>query len=284
VLRLGRYELTTVVEATFAFDGGGIFGIVPRPLWEKELAPDGQNRVRLAARCLVAVDRAARRVIVVDTGLGERWDAQRIDGYAIQHAGGGLVAGLAQLGIAPDDVTDVILTHLHFDTAGGTARPAPGGRLSLTFPRATHHLQRSAWMWAHAPSEKDAESFRQEDFELLRHSNQLHLLEGEARPFADVELIVSQGHTVGLQLPRFHGDGTHVTFCGDLIPTHCHLRPSWVMSHDLQPVTTIEEKKVLLAEALEDDGVVVFEHDAAVVACRLREDEGEIVFREAVAL
>ncbi|HEX9307351.1 MAG TPA: MBL fold metallo-hydrolase [Anaeromyxobacter sp.] len=284
-MRVGRYDIASVVDAWFALDGGAMFGVVPRPLWEKELPPDARNRVRLACRCLVAVDRAGGRVILVDDGIGDRWDARRADHLAIDRSEGGLDAGLARLGLAREAVTDVVLTHLQSDHAGGTVRRASGGGLELAFPRATHHVQRRAWQLAHAPSERDAGAFRLEDFELLQHSNLLHLVEGDARPFPDVEIIASEGHTAGQQLPRFHGDGSHVTFCADVIPTHAHLRPSWVMASDLLPVTTLEEKKVLLAEALEDDGVLVFEHDPVMAACRLREDDdGRPAFREAVEI
>ncbi len=283
-MRVGRWEIASVLDGFFALDGGAMFGIVPRPLWERRMAPDPQNRVRLASRCLVARDRAAGRVLLVDDGIGEKWDAKRAGLYAIDRSAGGIDAGLARLGLSRADVTDVLLTHLHFDHAGGTTRRGPDGGLELSFPRATHHVQRRQWQLAHAPSEKDAGSYVAQDFELLQHSNLLHLVEGEAELFRDVELIVSEGHTVDQQLPRFHGDGTHVTFCGDLVPTHAHLRPSWVMAYDAAPVTTIEEKKVLLAEALEDDGVLFFEHDPAMPACRLREEDGHPVFREAVEL
>lgn len=283
-MRVGRYEIASVVDAYFALDGGAMFGIVPRPLWERALGPDARNRVRLAARCLVAVDRNAGRVVVVGNGIGDKWDARRVDMFGVDRSGGGLDAGLARLGLARADVTDVLLTHLHFAHAGGTTRRSAGGALELSFPRATHHVQRRHWQLAHAPSEKEARMFLAPDFELLQHSNLLHLVEGEAQLFPDVELIVSEGHTVAQQLPRFHGDGTHLTFCGDLIPTHAHLRPSWVTAYDVAPVTAIEEKKVLLAEALEDDGVLFLEHDPAMAACRLGEEDGHPVFREAVEL
>lgn len=284
MLRVGRWELAAVEDGTFALDGGAVFGQVPRPRWEPILAPDARHRVRLAARCLLARDRAAGRVVLVDTGQGSRWSERRRDLLAPDFSGGDLDAGLARLGVARQDVTDVLLSHLHADHAGGLVRPGPGGDLELTFPRATHHLQREAWHWAHAPSEKDRGDFRPEDFALLAHSPLLHLVEGEEPLLPDVELIVSEGHSPGLQLPRFHGDRTHLTFCGDLIPTHAHLRPAWVMAYDLQPLTTIEEKKVVLAEALEDDGVLFFSHDPAMAACRLREEDGRPAFREAVPL
>ena len=182
------------------------------------------------------------------------------------------------------DVTDVLLTHLHFDHVGGATRRGPDGRRVLSFPHATHHVQRRAWQQAHEPSEREAGSFRVEDLEPLQHSNQLHLVEGEIELFPDVDLIVSEGHSVGQQLPRFRGEGTHLTYCGDVIPTHVHLRPSWIFAGDLFPLTTLEEKKVLMAEALEDGGVLFFDHDPTMAACRLGEENGQPVFREAVEL
>ncbi len=283
-MRVGRYEITSVVDAFFAADGGALFGIVPRPLWERQATPDQRNRVRLAARCLVAVDADARRVVLVDCGLGDKWPPRQVDVLAIDRSAGGLDAALARLGLSRADVTDVVLTHLHLDHAGGVTRRGAEGRLELAFPHAIHHLQRRAWQHAHAPTERDARGFDPDDFEPLAHSNLLHLVEGEAQLFPDVDLIVSEGHTPGQQLPRFRGDGTHVTWCGDVIPTHVHLRPSWAMAYDLLPVTTLEEKKVLMAEALEDGGVLAFAHDVEMAACRLGEEDGGPVFREAVVL
>jgi glyoxylase-like metal-dependent hydrolase (beta-lactamase superfamily II) len=286
MLTLGRWELAAVEDCRFALDGGGLFGVVPKPVWEKQAPADARNRVKLAVRCLLAVDRDAKRRVLVDAGVGEKLDAKRADLYAVDRSAcGGLDAGLARHGVRREDITDVILTHLHFDHAGGATRRGPTGALELAFPRATYHLQRRNWLWAHSPTEKDRASFvGDEEFELLAHSSQLHLIEGEIDLFPDFDLIVSEGHTVGQQLPRFRGDGTHLLFAGDLVPTRAHLRASWVMAFDLHPLTTIEEKKIMLAEALEDGGVVFFEHDPDVAACRLGEQDGHPVFREAVEL
>ncbi|MFL5260954.1 MAG: MBL fold metallo-hydrolase [Anaeromyxobacteraceae bacterium] len=284
MLQLGRWSLAAVQDGTFALDGGAMFGIVPRTLWERHLVPDARHRVRLAARCLLALDRAAGRCILVDDGMGDKWDAKRLEMYAVDRSGGGLDASLAAHGVSRRDVTDVILTHLHFDHAGGTTRRRPDGALELGFPNATYHLQRRNWQWAHAPSEKDLGSFLPENFALLEGSGRLHLVEGERELYPDLQLIVSEGHTVAQQLPRFHGDGTHLTYCGDLIPTRAHVRLPWVMAYDLYPLTTIEEKKMLLAQALDEDGILFLEHDPEVAAVRLREEEGHAAVREAVAL
>ena len=284
MLRLGRWEVAAVQDGTFALDGGSLFGIVPRSLWAKQAPPDPQNRVRLAARCLLAVDADGRRRVLVDDGIGTGWEPAWGGRYGVDQSGGGLEAGLRAHGLSRADITDVVLTHLHFDHAGGTVRPGPGGRPEIGFPRATIHVQRRAWQWAQAPTEHDWAEFRPECFELLTHSSQLHLVDGEVELFPDLEVIVSEGHTTAQQLPRLRGGGTHLTCCSDLIPTAAHLRIPWGMAFDLRPLTTIEEKKVLLAEALEDDGILLFGHDPEIAACRLHEKDGQPGFRERVAL
>ncbi len=284
MIELGRYRIAAVQDGTFAFDGGAMFGIVPKPLWEKQFLPDARNRIRLAARCLLVIDRETRRRILVDDGMGDAWDEKQREIYAIEKAGGRLCDGLQALSLSPNEITDVILTHLHFDHAGGTTVRDAQGQVELAFPNADYHLQRRHWQWAHAPSERDAGSFIEETFELLQRSNRLHLLDGEGEIFPDIELIVSEGHTVALQLPRIHCENTHLTFCGDLVPTRAHIQVPWGTSYDLYPLTSIEEKKMMLAQALEDGGTLVFGHDAEVAACRLGERDGAPVFQEVVAL
>jgi glyoxylase-like metal-dependent hydrolase (beta-lactamase superfamily II) len=283
VIEIGRYRVVAIQDGTFALDGGTVFGSVPKEVWQREFPPDERNRVRLAARCLLVCDQDAGRHILIDDGLGDLWDARQQERYAAEKSASGLMEGLRSCGIAPADVTDVILSHLHFDGAGGTASRGADGRMALAFPKAVYHLQRRHWQWARSPSERDAGVFL-EQLELLQRSNRLHLIDGEGELFPDIELIVSEGHTVAQQLPRIHGENTHLTFCGDLIPTRAHLRLTWGMAYDLYPLTTVEEKKVILAQALEEDGILFFEHDPQVAACRLGEAAGEPVFREAVAL
>ncbi len=281
MLALGRYRLASLATGSFALDGGAVFGAVPRLEWERRHPPDQRHRVRLAARSLLILDTASERRILVDAGLGDRWDPERADRFGVENRS--VEAALTAHRLTPGDVTDVILTPLHPSHAGGTVRRGASGP-ELAFPRATHHLQRRHWQWAHAPSERDRDGYRPEDFEVLHHSNRLHLLEGETELFPDLELVVSEGHTAGQQLPRIRGGGTHLVCCGDLIPTRAHLPPTWIMASDLHPMTTLEEKKVLVAQALEEDGILFFSHDPEVAAGRLGEKDGQPVFREAVAL
>lgn len=283
MLRLGRYRLSALRDGTFALDGGSLFGIVPRPRWSASAPPDPQNRVRLAVRCLLAEDDDGRRILV-DGGVGPDCDPGWVAEHGVERGGGGLDAGLSALGLGCADITDVVLTHLHLEHSAGTVRQGAGGRPELAFPRATVHVQRRNWQAARIPTALDGGGLGPVALDLMAHSGQLHLVDGEVELFPDFEVVVSEGHAAGQQLPRLHGGGTHLTCCGDLIPTAAHLVPAWNSAFDVHPLTTAEEKRVVLAEALEDDGILAFGHDPALAACRLSERDGEPTFREAVAL
>jgi glyoxylase-like metal-dependent hydrolase (beta-lactamase superfamily II) len=280
-LRLGRFEVHALQDGTIALDGGAMFGAVPRPVWERRFPADDRNRVTFAVRCLLILDGPRR--ILVDVGVGTRWDGKHRELYGLETTGG-LEAGLGRAGLTRDDITDVVLTHLHFDHAGGTTR-VEGSSAVLAFPKATYHLQRRHWRWAHNPSDKDAGSFRQDDFAPLERSGRLHLLEGNTELYPDVHLFVSEGHTVGLQLLRLESPERTLAYLGDLVPTSAHLRRSWVTAYDLYPLTTIEEKTQLLAQALEEQWLLCFEHDPHLAACTVKDDgAGQVVVNQAIDL
>jgi glyoxylase-like metal-dependent hydrolase (beta-lactamase superfamily II) len=280
-LSLGRFRVHEVRDGTFALDGGAMFGVIPKALWSRHCTPDAQNRIRLALRCLLIED--GERRILVDVGIGTKADDKQRGLYAIDQSAYDLDRELARAGASREQITDVVLTHLHFDHAGGTTR-LEGDGLTLSFPRATHHLQRRNWKWARQPSDKDAGSFRAENFALLEKSGRLHLLEGHTELYPGVELFISEGHTVGLQLVRLTDGDASLVYCGDLVPTAAHLKPAWVMAYDLYPLTTIEEKKFLLAEAVESRTILFLEHDPDLAACTVREQDGQVVVDEVVRL
>jgi glyoxylase-like metal-dependent hydrolase (beta-lactamase superfamily II) len=280
-LSLGRFTIHEVRDGTFALDGGAMFGAVPKALWSRHYPADVQNRIRLALRCLLIDD--GKRRILVDVGIGSKPDDKLRAIYAVDQSAYDLDRELARAGFGREHITDVVLTHLHLDHAGGTTR-FEGGKLVLSFPRATYHLQRRNWKWAHQPTDKDARSFRAENFALLETSGRLHLMEGQTELYPGVELFISEGHTVGLQLVRITDGDASLVFCGDLVPTSAHLKPAWVMAYDLYPLTTIEEKKFLLAEAVESRTILFLEHDPELAACTVREQDGQVVVDEVVRL
>ena len=267
---LGPFRLDSVVSGRFALDGGAMFGVVPRTLWEREMAPDSCHRIPLVTRSLVI--QSDRRTILVDAGPGQRWSqkAKAIYGISVEED---VVTNLAAHGIDREAVTDVVITHLHWDHVGALVQEDG----TLTFPRAVHHVQRRNWKWAHTPSERDRRSFRLEDLDPLEESGRLHFIEGETELIEGVALLPTEGHTVGQQLVRVTGEDGTVLHCADSIPTAAHVRLAWGMGYDLYPITVIEEKKQILAQALEFGWILFFPHDPRHAACTVREEAGQVV-------
>jgi glyoxylase-like metal-dependent hydrolase (beta-lactamase superfamily II) len=281
-LRFGQMTVHPLVEGRVSLDGGALFGTVPRTAWERHFTPDDRNRVSLVTRALLI--ECANRKILVDVGMGARWDGMDRARYGLDHQGS-LDAALQGLNLTRNDITDLVLSHLHFDVAGGIAREE-GGELRLSYPNATVHLQRRHWKWAHQPAEKDAENFRKQDFSLLERSGKLHLLEGATELYPGVHLFVSEGHTVGMQLVRLDGecDSDALVFCGALIPTAAHLQATWVSAYDLYPLTSVEEKRQILAQALEDGWRLFFSRDPNIAICTVKDDgSGQVVVDRVLA-
>lgn len=280
-LRLGPMTVHAVVEGRLALDGGALFGAVPRTLWERHLRPDDRNRVSLVTRSLL-IEHGPRRILV-DAGMGTRWDGEHRVMYGLDAGHRGLDAALAGLGLQRGDITDVVVTHLHFDAAGGLTREEGSAR-RLSFPRATVHVQRRHWKWAHQPSEKDAGAFRHDDFALLEGSGLLHLIEGNTELYDGVNLVVSEGHTVGMQLVRVEAEGETLVFCADLIPTAAHLRAPWLSAYELYPLTALEEKRQLLAQAVEEGWSLCLARDPDVAICTVKDDgSGQVVVDRVLA-
>jgi glyoxylase-like metal-dependent hydrolase (beta-lactamase superfamily II) len=279
-LRIGRFTLHEIRDAIYFADGGAMFGPVPWREWAPAYPPDPENTIELMSRCLL-VDDGARKILV-DTGLGDRMPLSEQIAWKVDRTGFDLDRELARAGTSRDGITDVVVTHLHREHSGGITRRRPDGVLELGFPNATLHLQRRQFRWAHHPSERDAASFRVDDFTLLEQSGKLHLCEGETELFEGVQICVSEGHTVGQQLFILQADEGQVLSAGDLIPTAGHLKLAWQMAADLYPLTSLEEKKMLLAQAVEAGTIVFFPHEMKFAACRLSEVDGGVVAGDTV--
>ncbi len=281
IVRIGPYTVESIVDGTFGLDGGAMFGIVPRPLWQRTNPADERNRIALAARCLLI--RGNGLCVVVETGIGDKFDDKRADIFDVRHPRGLLRAQLAERGLAAEDVTDVVLTHLHFDHCGGTTRRS-GDRLELSFPRATHHVQRRQWEWALAPSGKDAGSYRSDDFGILADDDRLHLLDDDGELFDGISVHTAEGHTPGMQLLRVRAAGAGLLFCADLVPTRTHLRWPYIMAYDNLPLVTLAEKRRWLPLSADNGDVVVFGHDPVCDAAVLRRDQDNVVVEQEVDL
>jgi len=266
--QIGPYSLHTIETGRFGLDGGAMFGVVPKPLWQKRIAADDQNRIPLAMRCLLL--KGDERVALIDTGLGDTYNDKFAEIFAVNHEHSELHRSLEAAGVSAADVTDVVLTHLHFDHGGGCTTRR-GGELTLTFPNATHYVQRSHWMWARDPNPREKNSFLEENLEPLSASPQLHLLDGDGPLFDNVSVRTVFGHTEAQQLVMVSGNGETLVFVADLLPTVHHVPLPYVMGYDVRPLETMKEKDAFLQEAYAEGWHLFFEHDPEVEVANLQE-------------
>jgi glyoxylase-like metal-dependent hydrolase (beta-lactamase superfamily II) len=267
-VHLGDFEITPILDGYFRLDGGAFFGIIPRPLWEKKCLPDERHRVRLALRCLLV--RRGGRTFLIETGQGNKFSEKFRDRHAVEQPAT-LMDGLRNAGVRPEDVTDIINSHLHFDHAGwNTVRD--GDQIVPTFPNARYWLQRKEWERAqHYTTEKDQGSFRGEDFLPLEQSR-WKLIEGEQSVMPGMELVLLPGHSLDIQGVLLSAGSQKVAFLGDLIPTVHHVPYPWIMAFDLYPVQTLATKRRILPRAVQERWICIFYHDPDVAAGRIVEE------------
>jgi glyoxylase-like metal-dependent hydrolase (beta-lactamase superfamily II) len=277
-IKFGRFILSVINFGFFRLDGGSMFGSVPKNLWEKAIQPDAENCIRLACRCLLLEDEA--RKILIDVGMGEKWNEKARKIYGIQNT------PEAQWGFAKESITDVILTHLHFDHAGGitTFKNAGSPDITPTFPSATIHLQKANWEHANAPTLKDRASYLPENVTPLAVLD-LRLYDGSVEILPDIWGHRVDGHTRGQQWIEIRGDSDTLMFATDLIPTSHHLPLPYHMGFDVCAETLLKEKEAFLSQALNKNALVFFEHDPEVAAARVvLNDRGHYTVGERVLL
>jgi glyoxylase-like metal-dependent hydrolase (beta-lactamase superfamily II) len=266
-------EWEVVSDGTFALDGGAMFGVVPRPLWEKRMPPDARHRVKLGLNCLLV--RSGGRTILVDTGLGDKGDQLFRTRHAVE--GGALLRELDERGLNAGDVTDVINSHLHWDHAGGNTRRRSDGKLEPAFPNAAYHVQRAELAFARAAGLRTRGSYEPDDFEPLLSSGQMVLLDGEAAIAPGVRVHPAAGHLPAMQVVTVSAAGSTVLFAADLIPTTLHLSPAWIMAYDLEPLVTLKTKMIWLERATAHGWTVIFYHDPDCSAGIVEERDGRWV-------
>ena len=259
-----------LILSSFALDGGAMHGIIPRPLWERVHPPDAQNRIPLVARALLVDHAASGARTLIELGAGQRWSAKERAIYAF--APGPDVPDLLRAeGVDPETVTHVVLTHLHWDHAGGLVLAGDPPRLA--FPRAEHVIGRACLAHAEHPSEKDAGSFRPADVALLRSAGTVRLWDEGAPLAPGLVGRLAQGHTEGQIIPWIleRDDGPPLVMPTDLLPTRSHLKPGWVMAYDNHPAVTATEKRAMISELAAIGGGVVLYHDPRVEAAWVRD-------------
>ena len=271
--QVGRFRCHALEGGSQRLDGGAMFGVVPKPLWQRRIPADDRNRIPLALRCLLIEHDDG--LVLVDTGLGNKEDAKFKDIYGVvnegKHGRTGLEDALAELGHAPDDVRWVINTHLHFDHAGGNTFREAGGAIRVTFPRAKYVVQQGELEFARHTNERTAASYLPPNFEPVAFT----LVSGEAAPLPGIRCLPTPGHVPFHQSVLLESAGERVCFLADLVPTAAHLPLPWIMGYDLEPLVTLESKRRLYARAEAEGWLLVFEHDPVVIAGRLgREGKG----------
>ena len=255
-------------------DGGAMFGVVPKPLWQKRIPADDRNRIPLALRCLLVETPDA--LVLVDTGVGNTEDEKFVGIYGIENQGTPtrLEDAIREAGHSPADVGIVVSTHLHFDHAGGNTLREPDGRIRPAFPGARYYVQKGEWEFAHIQNERIRASYMPDNYEPVQASGSWRFLEGPAEIVPGVEVIPTPGHTPHHQSVLIRSQGETACFLADLVPTTAHLPLPWIMGYDVEPLVTLETKREILARAAEEDWLLVFEHDPVVPWGRLDPDAG----------
>jgi glyoxylase-like metal-dependent hydrolase (beta-lactamase superfamily II) len=275
-------ELFTIETGHFKLDGGAMFGVVPKSIWHKLNPADENNMISLAMRCLLVQD--GKRLILIDNGMGNKQDA-KFFGYYYLHGSHSLDASLAKYGFSRADVTDMVLTHLHFDHCGGSiAYNSDRTKLETAFPNATYWVSEAHWNEALAPNPREKASFLKENIMPIQESGQLQLLQPGQQFHPEIDLLFTQGHTQSMMHPIVPFKGSKLIYLADVIPTQAHLPIPYVMGYDVRPLDTMKEKTDILQMALDNNWVLYFEHDPHLQACTLQQTEKGIRVGEQVSL
>ena len=272
--QLGAWRVHAIQAGGQRLDGGAMFGVVPKTLWERRIAPDERNRIQLGMRCLLIEHEIGP--VLIDTGAGNKENDKFYDIYGIENRGAPgptrLEDGLRELGFGVEDIVLVINSHLHFDHAGGNLTRDADGSIRPTFPNARYVVQAGEYHYATHTNERTAGSYFPHNFVPLQESGRFDFVDGERDIIAGIRAIPTPGHT-----PHHHGlliesNGERAFYIADLVPTSAHLPLPWIMGYDVEPLVTLETKRRILKRAVDEDWLVVFEHDASTAWSKIQHD------------
>jgi glyoxylase-like metal-dependent hydrolase (beta-lactamase superfamily II) len=271
--QLGRFTLHTLNGGAQRLDGGAMFGVVPKPLWEKRIPADERNRIPLAMRCLLVETPDA--LVLIDNGAGNKEDQKFKDIYGIENDGSPTILedSIRAVGFQPEDIDIMIDTHLHFDHAGGNTFRDSDGQVRLSFPRASYFVQRGEFEWAHKRNERIQASYLPDNFDPVQAEGRFTFLQGAQEIIPGISVLPTPGHTPHHQSVVITSEDETACFLADVIPTSAHLPLPWIMGYDVEPLITLETKRSLLAQARRDKWLLVFEHDPVVGWGYLTDDE-----------
>ena len=274
--QVGTLRVHALQAGLQQLDGGAMFGVVPRTLWERKIPPDAKNRIPLGMRCLLVEH--PDELVLIDTGVGDKESEKFVGIYGIENApisGAGptqLESALAEAGVSPAEVTVVINSHLHFDHAGGNTRRGEDGVPVLSFPNARYIARRGEWDWAHHTNERTAASYFGHNYDPVHAAGRLELVDGDREVLPGISLRHAPGHTPHHQGILVESGAERLFFLADLAPTAAHVPLPWIMGYDVEPLVTLETKRRIWAEAASEGWTVMFEHDAVHAFGRIVSD------------
>ncbi len=278
---LGDLRIHALDAGGQKLDGGAMFGVVPKPLWEKRIPADERNRIPLAMRCLLVETPDA--LVLIDNGAGNKENQKFIDIYGLENAASDparfptrLEEALASAGFEPDDVDVMIDTHLHFDHAGGNTFVDADGAVQLAFPRARYVVQKGEFEYAHWRNERIQASYLKPNFDPVMDAGKLELIEGDVEILPGISVLRTPGHTPHHQSVLIRSAGESAIFLADVMPTSAHLPLPWIMGYDVEPLVTLESKRTLVQRAMDENWLLVFEHDPTVAWGRVGERDGKL--------
>jgi glyoxylase-like metal-dependent hydrolase (beta-lactamase superfamily II) len=268
-MTFGDLELIPLFDCRFRLDGGAMFGVVPKPLWEKRAPADDRNRIRVAARPLLV---RGEKTMIIDAGIGAKMDAKSTDIYAIDRAVD-LDDSLARAGVRRDEIDIVLASHLHFDHAGGFTTRLESGEVVPAFPRARYVIRTGEWDDATHPHERNQASYLSDDFVPLVEADVVDFMPDDGEVMPGVRVVRSGGHAMHHQVVFLESGGRTAVFTADMVPTTAHIDNPWIMGYDLYPVDTLTFKRSFLREAIDREYLIFFEHDPEIAAGYIREEQ-----------
>lgn len=274
-MKLGDYRIELVSDTEFKLDGGAMFGVVPRVLWEKVSPPDEQNRIRMQTFCLFVETPTEK--ILIETGMGDKWSEKLSKIYGINRTKSLTENLFDATGYTAEDISVVVNTHLHFDHCGGNTKLNEAGEIIPTFPNARYFVSENEFNHAENPTERDQASYIKANWEILKKTSQLELKPSVYEVVSGITMTEMRGHNGTMQTVKIESEGEILYSFSDLIPTTHHIPSAWIMGYDLFPLETLENKKKLLPQAVQENWLCWFYHDADMPLCRLTETDGKLL-------
>ncbi|MFC1553801.1 MBL fold metallo-hydrolase [candidate division KSB1 bacterium] len=262
-MKIGKFDLKIAWDGYFKLDGGAMFGVIPKPLWNKTDPADEHNRILLSLNPLLI--RFDNENFLVDTGIGDRWDEKTISIYDIDRKNS-LTQSLKEFSLKKEDITGVILTHLHFDHCGGSVEKDDNSVLKPAFPNAVYYIQKGEWDLAINPNERTRASYLTDNFLPLKEHGKVKFLDGNCEIIKEIRVEVTKGHTEYHQIVILESEGQTACYLGDLIPTSSHIKMPYIMGYDTDPMETLQFKKDLINRAVEGKWLIIFEHSPRIRA------------------